>query len=394
MTEQLRGVVSLASNSPQAPTGYGVQSKLLIDKMKQAGLDVAVLSNYGLEGAMATYQSAHGPVPHYPRGYTLYSGDVMAPYHKHHVADRDIKNFVLTLYDAWVYLGNKELDDLDIVSWVPLDHISIPPKVEAWCRKPNVTTIAMSPFGKRQLDARGIESHYIPHAVDTSVYQPTTTIDGVDVRDYYGVPKDKFLVGMVAANKANGQIHRKAYAENLMSFSLFHKQFPDSVLYIHAEPSKVFGGFHLPTLLKAVGLDQDAVVFADPAKLRFGYSDEEMAALYTGMDVLLHPSYGEGFGVPAIEAQACGTRVIASNWAASQDLVAEDGWLVEGQPFWDEAQVAFYNIPLVPSIVNALVEAYKAPREKSIVAQGFASAFDVHSVWKYHWLPFLRKKLA
>jgi glycosyltransferase involved in cell wall biosynthesis len=118
-----------------------------------------------------------------------------------------------------------------------------------------------------------------------------------------------------------------------------------------------------------------------------------MAALYTGMDVLLHASYGEGFGVPAIEAQACGTKVIGSNWAASQDLVSEDGWLVDGQPFWDEPQLSFFQIPSVPSIVQALTNAYSSSRAESKTSIEFAKQFDVERVWKWYWMPFLRGRL-
>ena len=137
----------------------------------------------------------------------------------------------------------------------------------------------------------------------------------------------------------------------------------------------------------------ESILFPDPERYRFGYTDIEMAAIYTGMDVLLHASYGEGFGVPAIEAAACGTKVIGSNWAASQDLVAEDGWLVDGQPFWDEAQLSFFQIPSVPSIVQALVNAYQSSRAESKTSIEFASQFDVERVWKWYWMPFLRGRL-
>ena len=39
--EKLDGVVSLATNSPTAKTGYGVQAKHLVDKMSQSGLNTA-----------------------------------------------------------------------------------------------------------------------------------------------------------------------------------------------------------------------------------------------------------------------------------------------------------------------------------------------------------------
>ena len=390
---KLKGAISLASNTPGVPTGYGVQGQMLVERMKRLGLDVAALSNYGLEGRMDTLETEHGQVPHYPRGVTLYSGDVMKLYHEDFLAGRDIPNFILTLYDTWVYLERKDLDDLDIVSWVPIDHLTIPAKVELWCKKENVTPIAMSEFGLKQLKAQGIDAHYIPHAVDTSLYKPTHEIDGQPIRDYYGLKDDDFLVGMVAANKANGQIHRKAFAENILAFSLFKKNHPNAYLYIHSDPSKVYGGFGLLNLIQAVGLDKDSVLFPDPHKYRMGYSDKEMAALYTGMDILLHTSYGEGFGVPAIEAQACGTPTISSSWTASLELAGPDSYLVEGQPFWDEAQLSWFQIPNVNSITAALEKAYERGRQEFPETVDFASAYDVEAVWNAYWLPFLKEKL-
>jgi glycosyltransferase involved in cell wall biosynthesis len=44
-----------------------------------------------------------------------------------------------------------------------------------------------------------------------------------------------------------------------------------------------------------------------------GYvDDEELAALYRGAEVFVYPSRFEGFGIPIVEAVACGTRVVAS----------------------------------------------------------------------------------
>lgn len=391
--KKLKGAVSLATNTPGVPTGYGVQAMLLAERMKRHGIDVASLSNYGLEGRKDTLKTKHGDIPHFPRGITVYSGDVIKPYHEEFLAGRDISNFVLTLYDGWVYLEYPDLADLRIYSWLPIDHVTLPPKVELWCKKENVTPIAMSEFGYKILKEKGIDAHYIPHAVDTSVYKPTYEIDGQPIRDYYGLKEDDFLVGMVAANKANGQIHRKAYAENILAFSLFKKNHPNAYLYIHAEPGKHYGGFGLANLIQAVGLEKDDVLFPDPLKHRAGYSDAEMAALYSGMDILLHASYGEGFGVPAIEAQACGTPTISSSWTASLELAGPDSYLVEGQPFWDEAQLSWWQIPQVPSIVAALEKAYERGRQEFKQTIEFAKAYDVEAVWDAYWMPFLQEAL-
>ena len=52
-------------------------------------------------------------------------------------------------------------------------------------------------------------------------------------------------------------------------------------------------------------------------------SNEELAALYRGAIALVMPSLEEGFGLPALEAMACGTAVITSNAPALVELTRE-----------------------------------------------------------------------
>jgi glycosyltransferase involved in cell wall biosynthesis len=72
-------------------------------------------------------------------------------------------------------------------------------------------------------------------------------------------------------------------------------------------------------------------VWVDQYAYRLGAPAEVMAATYSAMDVLLAPSHGEGFCVPLIEAQACGTPVIATDFSAQPELVGA-GWLAHHRP--------------------------------------------------------------
>jgi glycosyltransferase involved in cell wall biosynthesis len=119
---------------------------------------------------------------------------------------------------------------------------------------------------------------------------------------------------------------------------------------------------------------------------------EIVAATYTAMDVYLGVSMGEGFGLGTLEAQACGTRVIVSDFAASSELVGE-GWLTEGQPYWDASHKAFFTTPLVPSIVDALEKAYQKGRSRSQQAIDFAKLYDADLVFENDWKPTLNKIL-
>jgi glycosyltransferase involved in cell wall biosynthesis len=385
--KKLKGVVSFYSNSPDQPTGYGQQARYMVDRLKRSGLDVAALSNYGLEGIKRELDTPYGKIPHFSRGMDLYSNDSAPIDHASFVNSHPgKKSLLMTLYDVWV-LTSPAFDKMQVMSWVPLDHITLPPRVEAWLRKDNVRPVAMAPHGKRQMEAKGIQCDYAPHGIDTKIIKPTFEIDGQPVEEHMGI-KDRFVVGMVAANKSSGLVHRKAFSENILAFSIFHKKHPDSVLYLHTDPINP-AGWNLVKLLEACGLGKDAVIFPDQVSYKYGIPQKHLAAYYTGMDVMLATSYGEGFGIPTIEAQACGTKVIGSNWGATPDLLGEDSWLVEGQPQWDSGQDAWWQIPNVPSIVKALEESYAIGKGRSQASIDFAKQFDVDTVWDKHWLPIL-----
>ncbi len=57
-----------------------------------------------------------------------------------------------------------------------------------------------------------------------------------------------------------------------------------------------------------------------------GYVPEtDLPALYAGADLFILPSFDEGFGLPVLEAMACGTPVIASNGGALPEVVGDAG---------------------------------------------------------------------
>jgi glycosyltransferase involved in cell wall biosynthesis len=67
-----------------------------------------------------------------------------------------------------------------------------------------------------------------------------------------------------------------------------------------------------------------------PRVKRLGFvPDEHLPALMTGAVALLLPSLYEGFGMPVLEAMACGTPVLASRTSSLPEIVGEAGVMVD-----------------------------------------------------------------
>jgi glycosyltransferase involved in cell wall biosynthesis len=58
-------------------------------------------------------------------------------------------------------------------------------------------------------------------------------------------------------------------------------------------------------------------------------SDEDLAALYTGAEVLVFPSLYEGFGLPILDAFACGCPVVTSNLSSMPEVAGDAAVLVD-----------------------------------------------------------------
>ena len=329
----------------------------------------------------------------YPRGNAPYSDDIMVAHWMDWAnGNKDIPAILMTLFDVWVFKSQSFDLCPNIASWVPIDHSPCPEDVLRWCARPNVKPIAMSKFGGQMLDQAGIEHFYAPHGIEP-VFKPSKTYfsssGSATGRELMGLPDDKFVVMMNAANKGANP-SRKSFAENLLAFAIFAKTHPDAVIYLHVERDGSSGGINILDLLKATGLEEHQYKIVDQYAYRIGFPQEALAAMYSAADVLLSCSMGEGFGLAVIEAQACGTPVIVSDFTAQPELVGS-GWKVDVQPFWDAHQKAWFCTPQIPSIVDALRQAYNAPRGVDKTAVDFAQGYNADTVYEAHWKPIMKE---
>ena len=92
----------------------------------------------------------------------------------------------------------------------------------------------------------------------------------------------------------------------------------------------------LQKLIHELGLEQDVLFYNHP-------SEEDLIRFYNVADLFVFPSLYEGFGMPPLEAMACGTPVVSSNAASLPEVVGDAAILID--PYDTEAMSeAIYNV--------------------------------------------------
>lgn len=233
-------------------------------------------------------------------------------------------------------------------------------------------------FGERVMDDHGVADDKlwepIFHGVDPELFSPD--VEPIE----RGFDGDDFIVGDFKALQGTRSGHERA----LRSFREFldvEDAWDDAHMYMHCN-TKGQQTYDLPTLINEFEIGEN-ISIPSPSEYRWYADDERMARLYASCDVVLNPVRGEGFGLPILEAMACGTPVIAGAYSSMPELVlgeegeityedadgpvieAPRGWLV---PSWDEFMTMGkhnYRRRYNPDhIVEALGRAYNNPEAR------------------------------
>lgn len=169
--------------------------------------------------------------------------------------------------------------------------------------------------------------HVIGNAVDAS-YRPITDTRLIDsVRDRYGIgPKYILYFG--------GFDVRKNVDRLLQAYAALPRSVQDEYQLVIAGRLHLLGHPLYPDprpRVRELGLDDRVVV---TGQIR----EQDKAPLYSAAALYLFPSLYEGFGIPVLEAMACGAAVVTSNLSALPEVAGDAAHLVD--PYSVEAITA------------------------------------------------------
>ena len=105
-------------------------------------------------------------------------------------------------------------------------------------------------------------------------------------------------------------------------------------------------------ILKAAGSESGNIILTDYV------SDEDLVRLYNGAEAFVYPSFFEGFGIPPLEAMACGIPVAVAKAASLPEVVGDAGLYFD--PF---------NVDEIRDSINKLMS--DADLRKKLIEKGF-----------------------
>ena len=161
---------------------------------------------------------------------------------------------------------------------------------------------------------------YIPLGIDTSVFKP---LNKSDCKKIWKIPEDYFIIGLVGGNYEREM--RKRWDKNLEAIKIFKEQNPDAKfkIFIHSDVKDTHHGVDILGIIKFLDLEQEALI-SDPYFFRVPLLYNKMPTIYNCFDIYMNLSSREGFGLCALEAQACGIPAIQTDFSSMTELTHPD----------------------------------------------------------------------
>lgn len=250
------------------------------------------------------------------------------------------------------------LDTYPLWIWAPIDTWPVPEQEMSILGRAD-RVLVPSKWGQQVLAKQGIKANYVPCGYSPDDFYPDPEGRKEWRRDW-GIDEDTFVIGMVGLNTGSPDRNSYGYAFDILAN--VHERYPEAKAYIHTNPEGDGGAINLRELAKTLGLEE--MVIFPPQIGPEGWPVRYMRHAYNGMDVLLHTSLTEGFGLPVVEAQACGTPVVVNSATSVSELVRYGRAVLPGPPLWinTSTRIATPDVQWMTETLNEYLGNYQGVR--------------------------------
>lgn len=338
-------------------TGYGVYGREVLSRLHKTGkYDIAELGGYGhfadprANSIPWTYYGNAPDIPDQDAQYNAQAANQWGAWRFEEICLDFKPDIVIDIRDWWMFEYQSRSPFRDFFHWAIMPTIDSAPQMESWLATYlNADSVCTySEYGRdcliEETNSRINFKGIAPPAADYELLKPVA--DKRAHKEALGFEPNVKIVGTIMRNQK-----RKLYPDLLDAFKLFIERYPtaakDTYLYIHTSYPDI--GWDIPRLIRESGIGNrvlctyichqcghvfpsffhDAVQTCSKcgqpsARLpsgEKGASPADLAAIINCFDVYVQYSICEGFGMPQVEAAACGVPVMAVDYSAMSSVV-------------------------------------------------------------------------
>jgi glycosyltransferase involved in cell wall biosynthesis len=389
------------SDHPLSPSGVGTQTKYVLEALLQTG-KYRVIS-FGGAIKHANYEPVR--IDPYGEDWVVHPVDGYgSPDMIRSVLRTERVDMIWFMTDprfyGWLWEMEDEIRPLcPMVYYHVWDNYPYPDFNAKWYNSTDVIAcISKLTYDIVQNVAPNVESHYVPHAVDSNVFRPH---DRKEVEEFSLalLNSNDNLDDKVTFFWNNRNARRKQSGSLLFWFNEFLNRVgrDKARLIMHTEP-KDPNGQDLEAILHNLEL-VNGEVYLSTSKL----PSESLSLLYNMADCTINIADAEGFGLATLESLSCGTPIIATMTGGLQEQVTDgENFFGIGLEPTSKAIIGSQQVPYIYEdrlsqevVVNALEEMYNKTAEQRAVL-GLAGRNHVmtnysFAVFRKNWVELIDK---
>lgn len=331
--------------------------------------------------------------------------------------DRAVLDFkpdvVCTYRDPWMDMYISDSPYLPFFEWIWMPTVDSDPQKAEWISifSKCSSLLTYSNYGKDVLESQTKGRLKVSDIASPAMENVFHMIqDKKSHKEKFGLKPDSIIFGTVMRNQK-----RKMFAELMKTFKLYldscdKETYEKSYLYLHTSfPEKL--GWNITQLAHEFGICnkllttyicrkcgnitashyQDALAFCDKCQIiscvmstvNFGVSTKDLCNIYNLFDLYIQYAICEGFGMPVVEAAACGVPLAVINNTSMTDFVKYLKAIpIEPHPIRELETNADRSGPNNASLLKIMLDFSKKSVEEIENLRGYTNS-SCHE--KYNW---------
>lgn len=290
-------------------------------------------------------------------------------------------DIVFTIRDFWMDSFIYQSPFRRIFSWCWMPTVDAFPQNPEWLDMFSDAdyVLTYSDWAKTVIEKQGGNTINTIASAPPSASLEFLPMDKNQVRSEFNIDSEIKIIGTVMRNQ-----RRKLFPALLESFSKYIKEHNKSNVFLYLHTSFPDAGWDLSELIQKyeisnrvlmtyvcekckhveVSLFREAkkgcakcgAYASTPSNVGNGVNDATLAKIYNTFDLYIQLANSEGFGLPQVEAAACGIPIACTNYSAMEDIVNKLNALPIKYSLYKELETSCNRaVPRIDSIVDTFV---------------------------------------